>query len=214
MPLLYLAYAYNLKSQSGILRYMKSLKRLIELQEFLHAFQSIERVVDVPGREAPENDVEHSYNLAMAAWFLAESFPELDRDKVIRYALIHDIVEVHAGDTYALADAEELAAKPAREAAALKKIKVDWKDFGDMANAMHDYELKIDQEANFVYALDKLMPIIVMMISKGTTWKDRGVKFEDVRKSKESKVAKSPRIVPYFEELVTLLEDNQDIFAK
>ncbi len=192
---------------------MKSLKRLIELQEFLHAFQSIERVVDVPGREAPENDVEHSYNLAMAAWFLAESFPELDRDKVIRYAMIHDIVEVHAGDTYALADAEELATKPAREAAALKKIQIDWKDFGDMGDTMHAYELKENQEANFVYALDKLMPIIVMMISKGTTWKDRGVRFEDVRKSKEAKVARSPQIVPYFNELVTLLENNRDIFA-
>lgn len=192
---------------------MKSLKRLIELQEFLHAFQSIERVVDVPGREAPENDVEHSYNLAMAAWFLAESFPELDRDKVIRYALIHDVVEVHAGDTYALADEEELAAKPAREAEALTKIQADWKDFGELSQTIHAYEAKADPESNFVYALDKLMPIIVMMISHGTTWKDRGVTLEEVRESKIPKVAKSPQIVPYFEELVTLLEKNQDIFA-
>lgn len=193
---------------------MKSLKRLIELQEFLHAFQSIERVVDVPGRDAPENDVEHSYNLAMAAWFLSESFPELDRDKVIRYALIHDIVEVHAGDTYAYADEEELASKPEREAAALRKIKVDWKDFGELTEMMHDYENKVDNEANFVYALDKIMPIIVMVISDGKTWKKRGVTLEQIRESKRPKIAKSPQIIPYFEELLTYLEENPGIFAK
>lgn len=192
---------------------MKPLQRLIDLQRFLHDFQAIERVVDVPGREAPENDVEHSYNLAMAAWFLVGSFPELDRDKVIRYALIHDIVEVHAGDTYALADAEELAAKPLREAAALKKIKSDWQDFDELGDTMHAYELKSDNEAKFVYALDKLMPVIVMMIAEGKTWKDRGVTFEEVRESKVAKVAKSPHIVPYFEELMDLLKDNQEIFA-
>ncbi len=57
------------------------------------------------------------------------------------------------------------------------------------------------------------MPIIVMMIAGGTTWKERGVTFAEVLESKISKVKQSPQIVPYFEDLMNLLKDNQDIFA-
>lgn len=193
---------------------MKSLTRLIELQTFLHDFQAIERVVDVPGREAPENDVEHSYNLAMAAWFLSESFPQLDRDKVIRYALVHDLVEVHAGDTYVYADEELLASKAAREAEALKQLHHDWKDFGELTSTIEEYEQKADNEARFVYALDKIMPILVILATDGKTWKDRGVSFKQLRDSKIPKVAKSPEIVPYFDELLKLLEKQPELFAQ
>jgi 5'-deoxynucleotidase YfbR-like HD superfamily hydrolase len=65
--------------------------RLIELQKLLLQFQSIERVVHVPDNFEYENDTEHSYNLTITAWFLAQYFPHLDRDKVIRFALVHDL---------------------------------------------------------------------------------------------------------------------------
>ena len=76
--------------------------RLLELQRLLAAFSQVERMNHRKHADAfvPENDTEHSYNLAMTAWYLAKWFPELNRDLLIRYALVHDLVEVHAGDTY------------------------------------------------------------------------------------------------------------------
>jgi 5'-deoxynucleotidase YfbR-like HD superfamily hydrolase len=66
----------------------------------LHDFQKVERVIFVPGNERNENDVEHSYLLAMLAWQIAEMVaPHLSRKKVLKYALVHDLVEV-CGDTF------------------------------------------------------------------------------------------------------------------
>src|SRR5487761_1693983 len=103
--------------------------RLIEFQSLLHQFQAIERVTHVPGKFEPENDTEHSYNLALSAWFLAQYFPHLDRDKIIRYALVHDLVEIHAGDTYIYADQATIDTKKEREHAALLQLEKDWPDF-------------------------------------------------------------------------------------
>lgn len=88
------------------------IRRLLEFQKLLVQFQHISRVTHIPGSWEAENDTEHSYNLAMTAWFLAPHFPQLDCDKLIRYALVHDLVEVHAGDTYIYADEATLASKP------------------------------------------------------------------------------------------------------
>lgn len=193
---------------------MKSIEGLIKFQDFLHDFQRIERVVDVPGRKAPENDVEHSFHLAMAAWYLSDDFPELDRDKLIRYALIHDIVEVHAGDTFFWADEAEKSTKVDREAAALKKIAVDWKEFPELAATMEEYEAKQNEEAEFIYALDKIMPMIVIMNAGGKTWHDHGITFEQQRKAKLEKIKDSKHILPYFNQLIELLRERPELFAK
>jgi putative hydrolase of HD superfamily len=76
--------------------------RLIAFEELLLRFRTIERMIPLPfSSQENENDAEHSYALAMTAWFLAPHFPHLDRDEVIRMALAHDLVELYAGDTFA-----------------------------------------------------------------------------------------------------------------
>lgn len=128
------------------------INRVIDFHRLLLQFQAIERVTHVPrGQDFRlENDTEHSYNLAMVGWFLSEYFPHLDRDTVIRYALVHDLVEIHAGDTYVYADQSALDSKAEREAAALEQLEKDWQDFGDLTKTIHAYESKSDDEARFV----------------------------------------------------------------
>lgn len=193
---------------------MKSIENLIKFQDFLHDFQRIERVVHVPGREAKENDVEHSFHLAMAAWYLSDDFPELDRDRLIRYSLIHDLVEVHAGDTFFYADEQEKSTKIDREAAALKRIAEDWKDFPELAETIEEYEQRINDEAQFVYALDKVMPMIVIMNAGGKTWHDYGITFDQQHDAKYEKVKDSKHILPYFNQLIEILKDKPELFAK
>lgn len=144
--------------------------RVIEFQKLLLQFAHVERVTHRKHKDSviQENDTEHSYNLAMTAWFMAEYFPELDRDLIIRLALVHDMVEIHAGDTYIYADTEVLATKRDREAQALQQLKADWSDFPEMTQHIEDYEHRTSAESRFVYALDKIMPMMLIYINGAT----------------------------------------------
>ena len=192
-----------------------SIPRLLELQSLLQQFSHVERVTHRQhhGRFVPENDTEHSYNLALTAWFLVQHFPKLNRDMVIRLALVHDLVEVHAGDTNVYAAPEILATKHAREAAALQKLRLEWKDFPELLADITAYEARESEEAKFVYALDKLMPIMLIFINKGHTWHQEGTSLEMLDAVKRSKVALSPEIKPYYDELYAVLLEHRHYFS-
>jgi 5'-deoxynucleotidase YfbR-like HD superfamily hydrolase len=148
----------------------------------------------------------------MTAWFVAQYFPRLDRDKVIRYALVHDIVEVHAGDTNIYADPEFLATKKSREAAALKQLEKDWPDFGDLVGTIKDYETHTSDEAKFVYALDKIMPIIMIFLGEGYTWHKDNIPLSRLDAAKRHKIAVSPEIAPFYDQLYALLVEHHHYF--
>jgi len=190
--------------------------RLIELQKLLSAFTQIERSVHRIhlGTYVTENDTEHSYNLAMTAWYLAAWFPHLNKDLLIRYGLVHDLVEVHAGDTYIYGTKEDIDSKEEREAEALKKLQKEWKDFPDMLASIETYETKKDPEARFVYALDKLMPIMLVYIHDGYSWREANVNLDMLHEAKIAKVSLSPEILPYFEELHSFLLEHPEIIKR
>lgn len=191
------------------------LQRLIELQNLLLAFSQIDRGVYRRHGDGyiNETDTEHSYNLAMSAWFLAPYFPKLDRDLLIRYSLVHDLVEVHAGDTNVYAPAHIIATKHARETAAAEKLHADWADFPDMHDLIKRYEERTDPEARFVYALDKIMPIMQIYLNDGHTWKVAGITAARLDAVKADKVALSPEIKPYYDELYALLLASPELIS-
>lgn len=189
------------------------ISRLLELQKLLASFNQVDRRSHRQHGNAfvPENDTEHSYNLAMTAWYIAQWFPELDKSLVIQYALVHDLVEIHAGDTYIYGTEEELASKQRREAEALDTLEKEWVDFDDMNTTIHAYERRSDAESKFVYALDKIMPVMLIYIHDGYTWKKEGVTVDMLYKAKIEKIKTSPEILPYFEELHALLLSRPDL---
>jgi len=184
-----------------------NIHRLLELQQLLLTFSQIDRVLERKHgkRFVHETDSEHSYNLAMTAWFLAPHFPELNCDLLIRYGLVHDIVEVHAGDTDIYAPAHIIATKHARETAAAQKLQSDWADFPEIHDLIDRYEKRADAEARFIYALDKIMPILQIYINEGHTWKVGGITVAKLHAVKADKVILSPEIKPYYDELYALL---------
>ncbi len=74
---------------------------ILDFTKLLNKFRAVKRIVFTVGEGEPENDAEHSYQLAMLSWYIisAENL-KLDKNLVIKYALVHDLVEVYAGDTY------------------------------------------------------------------------------------------------------------------
>jgi putative hydrolases of HD superfamily len=124
-----------------------------------------------------ENSSEHSWHLAVMAIVLAEHANEsIDMTRVLKMALVHDLVEIDAGDTFCYDDAGN-ADKAGRETVAAGRI------FGllpaDQARQLRslweEFEARATPEARFAAALDRLMPLMHNYYSNGKTWQEHGV---------------------------------------
>jgi putative hydrolases of HD superfamily len=192
---------------------MHDLEKLLAFTTFLHKFQHIQRKVFVVGEDRRENDLEHSGQLALVGWYLVSSNKlSLDIDKVIKYALIHDLVEVYAGDVYFYSlnrkDKEE------KEHKARIKIEEEFSEFTDLHREIQAYEKRVDEESKFVYALDKLLPILNIYLDKGRSWKLDEVTLEMLKKHKREKIKLSKDIEVYFDKIIEILETHTDDFFK
>lgn len=193
-----------------------SLDNLISFAKLIGELQAVERVIRIRESDRWENDVEHSYSLAMLAWYILDTEKlSLDRDRVFRYALAHDLVEVYAGDTYIYSeDKELLASKPERERLAAERLLTEFPEVPEMHAAIRSYVAKDDAESRFVYALDKIEPVLKIYLDGGQTWKEKGITFEMLYEHKKDKIALSPEIQPYFDGLMALLKrEKKELFG-
>jgi putative hydrolase of HD superfamily len=128
----------------------------------------------------------------------------------LKYALVHDLVEVYAGDTYVFSnDQEHLDGKIGREYEALVRLKKEFPLCDNILSLVDRYEKRDDRESRFVYALDKIQPVIQIYLDQGRIWKEKNVTFQMFLEYKKDKVALSPEIKPYFDELVVLLKEKE-----
>ena len=188
-----------------------SFDRLVELQQLIARFAQIERVPHLADLGRKENDVEHSFGLALTCWYLhAHIAPELSLEKILSYALAHDIVEIHAGDTFVF-DEEGKATKEERETSAVKAIREKWRDFPELSDFAEGYMLKKDEEARFVKAVDKVLPVIMVDLGeKDAFWKRHHVTLEMERDNKKS-ILVSDIVAPYYVKLIDWLDKNNYI---
>jgi putative hydrolase of HD superfamily len=151
----------------------KQMSFLIEIDKL----KSIERKAKLIHGSRLENDAEHSWHLAMMALILhREANTEVDLLKVIKMLLVHDIVEIDAGDTFAY-DTQGLKDKYDREVKAAKRI------FGllpedqgsELMELWNEFEGKETNEAKFATALDRLQPLIHNYMNQGDTWQKYGI---------------------------------------
>ncbi len=124
-----------------------------------------------------ETDAEHSWHLAVMAMTLgeyAEGSPDMER--VIRLVLVHDLVEIYAGDTFAY-DTEGAKTKEARETAAADKLfsMLPPEQEKEFRSLWEEFESGKTSEAAFAGALDRLQPLINNFRTEGYTWKDGSV---------------------------------------
>ena len=193
-----------------------SIDKILQFSGFLDKFRKIERTIHVNGLDRNENDMEHSYMLALLAWYICSSEKlDFDLEKIIRYALVHDLVEVYSGDTdFYHATKEEKESKHAREQAALERISEEFPEFSDFNGLYSAYESLADREAKFVYALDKVQPVLMIYLDGGRTWNERNITLEIIKKKKDEKVRVSPEVAKYWKEFIALLENQKETLFK
>lgn len=160
------------------------LKKQIDFILEIDKEKNILRQTHLSGGGRQENDAEHAWHMAIMAFLLQEySNEKIDVLKVIMMCLIHDVVEIDAGDTYAY-DEVNLATQKAREDAAKERIysllPEDQKSV--LTELFDEFEQNLTPEAKFAHALDNVQPLLLNDSNNGGDWRANKVTAEKVYK--------------------------------
>ncbi|MEH2466286.1 HD domain-containing protein [Nostoc sp.] len=151
-----------------------------------------------------ENSAEHSWHLAVMAIVLAEYAPEsVDIFHAIKMLLIHDLVEIDAGDTFCY-DVQGNESKAAREAqAALRLFGLLPADQGSELRLLWDeFETGETPTAKFAAALDRIQPLLHNQQTQGGTWRIHGIRRDQVMKRLASVETGAPELWPFILQVI------------
>ena len=144
--------------------------------------KNIFRQTHLSGHGRNETDAEHAWHMAIMAYVLREySNEKIDVAKVMLMCLIHDIVEIDAGDTYAY-DAENLKTQTARENAAKERIfsLLPDEQKEELIALFDEFEAFETPESKFAHAMDNLQPLMLNNSNGGADWKEHEVTAQQV----------------------------------
>ncbi len=185
---------------------MPKLNDLNKIQSLVLNILNIERNHSIPRTTRHENVVEHSFSIAILCWKIFEVVkPPLDITKILKYALSHDFLERGCKtDTNTYASSNERALKKQREALEFQKISIEFSDFDDLISTINNYEEMNDEEALFVWSVDKMQSIILGGIDGWRPYKAYGVTYEQFKLKGEEFLSKcSPYLKEIFMEVHT-----------
>ena len=158
------------------------LKKQLDFALEIDKDKNIFRQTHLSGHGRNENDAEHAWHMAIMAYLLKEYSNEpVDIGKVMLMCLIHDIVEIDAGDTYAY-DAENLKTQKAREDAAKERIFsiLPEEQKEELIKLFDEFEAFETAESKFAHAMDNLQPLILNNSNGGSDWREHGVTAKQV----------------------------------
>lgn len=182
------------------------LKRQLEFMLELDKMKNLYRQTYVLNENRKENDAEHSWHIAVMAFLLQEyADSETDIFKVIKMLLIHDVVEIYAGDTYCY-DEKANSTKAEREESSAQKV------FGllpddqkkEFYGLWREFEDANTNEAKFAGVLDKLQPILLNYSKSGISWQEHGVYGKQVSERNKNTSAISTELA----EVISLIIDD------
>lgn len=191
----------------------KRLKKDMDFIVKLDEMKSIIRATNLIGKDEREDDAQHSWHISVMAMILSEYADEdIDTYKVIKMLLIHDLVELFAGDTFCY-DEEANKDKEERELIAAEKIygMLD-KDKGEELRALWDeFEEMETTEAVFAASMDRLQPILNNYYNDGGTWKKFEVSKSQIYERVKPIKSSSKRLWKFVENIIEDAYENGKI---
>lgn len=166
--------------------------------------KQIERQTHICGYTRREGDAEHAWHMALMAWLLQEYSNEpIDIAKTMVMLLIHDLVEIDAGDTYAYDEAAN-STKAAREQKAAERIfGILPEDQGTKLKALwEEFEAYETPEARFAHTMDNFQPLLLNDYNEGKDWTSHEVRISQVLKRNRKTGTGSEQIWSYMEKLL------------
>ena len=180
------------------------LRRQMEFIVEMDKLKSIYRQTHLMDKSRAENDAEHSWHLAMMALFLSEYAAEaVDVCRVMKMVLIHDIVEIDAGDTFAY-DTAGMETKAAREQAAAERIfnLLPPEQAAELRGLWDEFEAQETPNAKFATSLDRLAGVLNNYHTDGMGWRRHSIPVERVL-ARNSHIAEgSPALWEYAKSLI------------
>jgi putative hydrolase of HD superfamily len=173
-------------------RLQKQIKFILEIDKL----KQIVRQTFIADGSRRENDAEHSWHLSIMAALLIEYGPAgVDLGRVTKMLLIHDVVEIDAGDTYCY-DATAALTQKAREIAAADRIfaLLPADQAGDFRAIWEEFEERATPEARFAAALDRLQPVLLNYHTQGRSWLEHDISRSQVIERNEHIGAGAPRL--------------------
>jgi putative hydrolase of HD superfamily len=181
--------------------------RLLQQLEFIKEIDKlkyIQRRTKLLNSNRHENDAEHSWHLAMMTIVLAEHANKpIDVLKVLKMVLIHDIVEIDAGDTF-IYDTIKNHDNTEEELVAANRIfgLLPEEQAADFIAIWTEFEEGVSEEAKFAKSMDRLEPLLQNISNHGGTWREFNVGYEQVYDKKKVIKNGSESIWRYAEDLI------------
>ncbi len=160
------------------------LERQIRFVMELDKLKSVIRRTLILGGVRDENSAEHSWHLALMAVLLAEYADQpVDLARVVKMALVHDVVEIDAGDTFCY-DEQACRDKDAREQQAAERIfnLLPADQAAEFRALWEEFEARVTPESRFANAMDRLQPLLLNYHAEGKSWRAHGVTSDRVIK--------------------------------
>jgi putative hydrolase of HD superfamily len=137
--------------------------------------KDVERRNRITGSGRRERTAEHSWHFALAATVLAPlADAPVDVERVVLMGLVHDLVEVDAGDTFVYDDAAQVE-KAAREQACADRLYALVPEGSVLRRVWEEYEHGDSAEARFARAVDRVLPVVLNHATGGTSWREHGI---------------------------------------
>jgi putative hydrolase of HD superfamily len=165
----------------------ENLLKQINFIKEIDKLKYIQRKTKLFNSDRAENDAEHSWHLALMAIVLTEhANASIDLLKVIKMVLIHDIVEIDAGDTF-IYDTQKNHSNTEEERLAANRIfgLLPKEQTEELIAIWEEFEAGVTSEAKFARSMDRLEPLLQNTSNQGGTWKEFDVDFEKVYEKKQ-----------------------------
>jgi putative hydrolase of HD superfamily len=174
---------------------------MAEITDFLlelDALKLVNRRTYINGGERRENSAEHSWHLAMACWAFSDLLPEdYDLLHLLKLALIHDLGEIEAGDTFLYSANRNDAHIKEREGVE-KLASHPGNPIGNIPALWEDQELGNSKEARLLKVIDRLLPFLHNISSEGRAWKENNIRREQVIQMHQFIEEENPEIYEWF----------------
>lgn len=158
------------------------LESIVEFCKLIDREKAVQRRTYLTGGERFENDAEHAWHMAVMALLLSEySNEEVDVLKVVSILLIHDLVEIYSGDTFAY-DEEGRKTQRQRELMAAERLFAQLPPdlAGKMRSLWDEFEEWSTAESRFAHTLDNFQPLMLQHVTEGRSWRECGRKLSEV----------------------------------
>ena len=183
------------------------MSRLEQQMEFIIEIDKLKNILRqnyIADGSRRESDTDHSWHIAVMCFILAEhANEEINVEKTMKMLLIHDLVEIDAGDTYAY-DKEANGDKREREVRAADRIfnLLPEDQAEKMRNLWEEFEEGKTPEAKFANTLDKVQPAMLNDRAGGKSWEEHGVEYSQVLERNKDTAAGSQILWDYTEEIL------------